>query len=707
MPDVFLRDLYSQFIQHPESVSLDSLFSMFLALTVSPNLVDESGNAALDTVLVAAIRGSEAAQGVAGRVIDHFGESATEEVQTYIPAWVYNAAATGSLFARFELQRTGPDMIPDCLGHFHDSGGYARYYMIPRRANKDAIGRPFSESGFSLLHWVAAYGSLSQLEELLARSAVININALTDNDETSVYLACARGSWELTSALVKAGADCSIECTEFMIGCLHWLFAFNEDEQPSVCVCLITAGAKMDAMVAEIVPFPHYPFTLPPGTPLHWAVAVASESAIEILIKYGADVLLRDGSDHYLFDKRVRILGVVKGPNMKPSALPHTRVLGLSALDYAAMNHDPYIFDLLIREGKDVHVNSVDEEGWSILHRLSANSIRQTRTGNDFSHIVFQGRPEDTERRLMRTVVTILKLGANLELLSAPSQPRDEMGEHNSLSHFFPSRTPLMMAALGSSPEVVKALLAAGANVNTENEKGKIALLYVSTDKKAADRIMRDLIFYGSDVNHQCHEGTKPIIVAAMSRLFGVVDLLLSRGADAGAIYHNVNGDLTHQDCSMFGFLASEDRPFDDKSDVAVLQLLEKHVFSHADRAERKRIVESKDMNGRTLLHWFAICSMVRCVQALLLHEAPVNALRYRFAGEGGDHQYIRSWYETPLDTALSVKRSKLKEMYGGSRFTLRENEDLLERIEKVIAILTEAGGITKANEIERKLRKR
>jgi ankyrin repeat protein len=280
------------------------------------------------------------------------------------------------------------------------------------------------------------------------------------------------------------------------------------------------------------------------------------------------------------------------------------------------------------------------------------------------------------------------------------------MGKQYPRSCFFPSRTPLMMAALGSSPEVIPALLAAGADVNTENEKGETALLCTSRHKDTTCRMMYDLIKHGADVNYRSHQGMTPIIIAARSRLVKVVDFLLCKGANATEIYHNVDGDITNQDCSVFDFLAAQDWPFEDISDVAVLGLLRKYIFSHANdtKERRARILEHANIDGRTVLHRFAAEGMVLCVEALLANGVPVNPVEYCSRRDSeGKNQFRLSWFETPLDVAWSMKDKIIKNMRGRSRFTLRENKEFLAKAEKIITMLTDAGGARKANEITKK----
>lgn len=84
-----------------------------------------------------------------------------------------------------------------------------------------------------------------------------------------------------------------------------------------------------------------------------------------------------------------------------------------------------HIFELLIDQGRNVDINSVDEEELSVLHRLSTSAIRRTRCGGRYLDLVFRGKPENAKSRLSRTISAILKLGGDPELLRKPPQPQN------------------------------------------------------------------------------------------------------------------------------------------------------------------------------------------------------------------------------------------------------------------------------------------
>lgn len=90
--------------------------------------------------------------------------------------------------------------------------------------------------------------------------------------------------------------------------------------------------------------------------------------------------------------------------------------------------------------------------------------------------------------------------------------------------------TPLMTSVLPGNNEIVKYLLAHGADVNYANQKGETALLVSSYGDGKAD-VMKALLDGGANPNHADREGATPLIVAAA---FGRVDLmepLVAKGA--------------------------------------------------------------------------------------------------------------------------------------------------------------------------------
>jgi ankyrin repeat protein len=381
-----------------------------------------------------------------------------------------------------------------------------------------------------------------------------------------------------------------------------------------------------------------------------------------------------------------------------PYSIPKEKVEGLTALDYAAMAQDPFIFECLLRSKVQIDINDVDEEGLNVLHRLSTNPRRRTRTGNSFCDTVFRGAPSKKHEDLVRTINAIIELGGDLESLTTGSSTT--FG-HTGVEDSIPGYTPLMMAALGTSVELVEALLLAGAEVDAKNNKGETALLCVSEDSEVASKIIPILISHGANVNHVDDLGSTVLAIAASRCMTDTVEFLLLNGADIDSRW-NVE-DMAFRGCSIFGMLATADKPFNDQEDQSIRKLLQDHVLACPDTTKREHIINHGDSNGGTLLHHYSRNGMPQCVQALLSNGAHVNALEYRYRQERDGNEYVRvSWYETPLDAAQVTRDRKVKDILRGSIHTLEANEDILRKLDAVITKLKAAGGLCKRDIVTR-----
>jgi hypothetical protein len=132
--------------------------------------------------------------------------------------------------------------------------------------------------------------------------------------------------------------------------------------------------------------------------------------------------------DMYVFDDRIRILNKFGSPNMEAYLIPTRGVKSLSALYYAAIAQDPFIFDVIVRLRLPVDINDVDEEDLSVLHRMSTDPKCRTRTGSAFCDSIFRSAPPDANKDLIHMVKTIVDIGGDLELLTTPS---DMASKHN------------------------------------------------------------------------------------------------------------------------------------------------------------------------------------------------------------------------------------------------------------------------------------
>lgn len=537
---------------------------------------------------------------------------------------------------------------------------------------------------------------MGELRGFLETFPNTDVNERTPNAQTALYLSCARGSWEMALELLSRGADAYGGCTDLEMTCLHWVFAFDPSVQSTAVARLIQGGADINAVVPGTVPFSLYPFSLPAGTPLHWAVATESHTAIKALLDNGAKVTVRDRSDPYRYDARVRMLNAFGDMLRDTYSFSEVGTHGLLPLDCAAMNFDPYIFEYLLTSEQRPHIdiNDADEQGFTVLHRLSTSSVRWTNSGCSFSFLPFQGSPVSLNDRLKRTVVAIKLLGGDFEKPTTDKAQKSRAGGQRLNVEKY---TPLMLAALGEGPRVVQALLEAGALTGTENERGNTALHCVSEDRRVTAETVRILVEAGAVPCHANKDGVIPLQKVAVRRGAEALDVLLSRGEDIEDTDHDPRPLL--RGSSIFAPLAIKDYGADvsDESyDEEFAGLLKRHLLGCADAEKRMRVVTRcapGHLDGR-LLHSFAECFVRHSVPVLILCGAEISATvtRYEFIRppDGTQSQKVPR-LETALDAVIRAKGRHENMMERDMSYTKLEHEYICKRADAVIRSLQEA----------------
>jgi len=350
---------------------------------------------------------------------------------------------------------------------------------------------------------LAVYGSLDEiayyLQHARARSAMQEDETAREI-ESPVYHACVRGSWTAAKLLLQARFGAVQRYTTFELSCLHWAFAMNEEYQTEAISILMRNGVDIDALASEPMPFPHYPFMLPAGTPPQWAIALSCHNTIQNLVENGADPLTRDGSDPYKWDDTVRNLDKFTDLTHERFSVPRKSTAGQNPFDYGAMQWDLSIFRCILRSGVRVDVNATDEEGFSVLHRLSADPLRRTRLGATFSVRPFQGGPSDGNRNLNEAVTAIVTLEGNLEALTKGPLTEPGLCGKNNWDLF--QYIPLMLDVEKGQEDVAKALLEAGASVYTRNGGGWTVMHFVpGHDQESYLDCMKMLCTYGAEIH--------------------------------------------------------------------------------------------------------------------------------------------------------------------------------------------------------------
>ncbi|KAI0547662.1 kinase-like domain-containing protein [Xylaria curta] len=252
-PDFFIKDLLPYGIENLRNLDPAMLFSLFLRLTQRGT--GEREPESTRTLLEAAKQGFPPAQALVPLVLASYREPIPPEIHDQIDGWLASAICTGSFTDRKYLEASNPDAALAALQRFRDIGGYSVPYL--------------NYSSLHALHVAAVHGTKGDILSILAMDSNLSIDDKTADGETPLYIACARGCWEIVAELLNRGADASVRCTRYGITCLHWLFAFEPALQSAVITGLIKAGADVNAIVTKPIPFYHFPFYLPGGSPLH------------------------------------------------------------------------------------------------------------------------------------------------------------------------------------------------------------------------------------------------------------------------------------------------------------------------------------------------------------------------------------------------------------------------------------------------------
>lgn len=135
----------------------------------------------------------------------------------------------------------------------------------------------------TLLHLAALAGDLEMLKTFVERFAgrPWTLNPMNERNETPLLIASRSGNAEVIKTLLEAGA--SANTRDGNESPLHWLFALPAESMAEICSLAVSScRARLNAIAPEI-PMLHFPFFLPKGTPLAWAVATGSLPAVQTL----------------------------------------------------------------------------------------------------------------------------------------------------------------------------------------------------------------------------------------------------------------------------------------------------------------------------------------------------------------------------------------------------------------------------------------
>lgn len=366
--------------------------------------------------------------------------------------------------------------------------------------------------GATALHWAAHRDDVQAIDLLLRTKA--NVHARNRYGVTALALAAENGSAATVERLLAAGANPN----ETVADGETVLMIAARSGHAKMVEALLARGARVNA--SEL---------WKGQTALMWAAAENNTEAMQALIRAGADLHApsRGGFTALLFAARAGhreaanlLLDAKVDPN---EALPD----GTSALVLAVTNAHYELAARLLERGADPNGA---RQGWTALHQLAWTR----RPNRGFAN---PGPPPTGTVSSIELVKTLVARGADPNARQT-KEPRD--GYRNLLNRS--GATPFLLAAKSADAELMRALLANGADPTLTTADGTTPLMAAAgvgiwavgespgTNEEALEAV-RLAAELGGDVNSTNEYGYTALHGAAHRGSPDIVRFLVGKGA--------------------------------------------------------------------------------------------------------------------------------------------------------------------------------
>jgi uncharacterized protein len=401
------------------------------------------------------------------------------------------------------------------------------------------VNKP-SKDGTTALHWAVYNDDLALVDRLLAAGADPNVR--NDYNSTPLGEAAVVGNAAVIKKLLKAGADVEAPNADGQTA----LMVLARSSNVEAAKLLIKAGAKVNAREQWRG-----------QTALMWASAQSQPDMVRLLIKHGAAVNDRSNLNNFerqvtaeprmqqrppggltplLYAARAGCLECAKELVRGGADINMPDPEGITPLIMAGLNLSFDVAAFLVKEGAELDV--WDTWGRSPLYAVVDMNTVPTGGRAD--------RPSSDATSGTEVVRMMLERGANPNLQIKIVPPlrslRDDRGPDGVLQA---GTTSLARAAKGGDVEVVRLLLAHGANPSLPTVPGVTPMMmaagtgYSGRDSRGryqteeqAMEIIKLLLDAGADINQRANDGGTALHGAAGRGRNELVKMLVASKAD-------------------------------------------------------------------------------------------------------------------------------------------------------------------------------